>query len=70
MISTIHGTTIVDKKRKHRKTNMEIQEPYAVVQYNKFLKGMHIRKEVELETFVNSVLFRFTKGLVLRNSIQ
>jgi hypothetical protein len=31
---------------------------------------LHIRSEVKLETFVNSVLFRFTMGLVLRNSIQ
>jgi hypothetical protein len=70
MISTIHDATIVDKGRKDRKTNVEIYKPYAVVQYNKFLKGMHIRSKVELETFVNSVLFLFTRGLVLRNSIQ
>ena len=31
---------------------------------------LHIRSKVRLETFVNSVLFRFTKGLVLRNTIQ
>jgi len=31
---------------------------------------LHIRSEVKLDTFVNSVLFRFTKGLVLRNIIQ
>jgi hypothetical protein len=30
---------------------------------------LHI-SEVKLETFVNSALFRFTKGLVLRNTIQ
>jgi len=30
---------------------------------------LHIRSEVKLETFVNSA-FRFTKGLVLRNTIQ
>jgi hypothetical protein len=46
MISTIHDTTIVDKGRKERKTNMEIKKSYAVVQYNKFLKGVHIRSEV------------------------
>jgi len=28
---------------------------------------LHIRREVKLDTFVNSALFRFTKGLVLRN---
>jgi len=31
---------------------------------------LHIRSEVKLDTFVNSALFRFTKGLVLRNTIQ
>ena len=29
-----------------------------------------IRSEVKLDIFVNSALFRFTKGLVLRNTIQ
>jgi hypothetical protein len=41
MVSTIHDATIVNKGRKDRKTNMEIKEPYAVVQYNKFIKGVH-----------------------------
>jgi hypothetical protein len=50
--------------------NMEINRPYAGVQYSKFLKGVHIRSEVKLDTFVNSAFFRFTKGLALRNSIQ
>jgi hypothetical protein len=31
---------------------------------------LHIRSEVKLETFVNTALFRFTKGLVMRNTIQ
>jgi len=31
---------------------------------------LHIRSEVKLDTFVNSVLFHFTRGLVLRNTIQ
>jgi len=31
---------------------------------------LHIRREVKLETFVNSALFHFTKGLILRNTIQ
>jgi hypothetical protein len=31
---------------------------------------LHIRSEVKLDTFVNSVLFHFTKFLVLRNTIQ
>ena len=40
MISTIHDATIVNTERKDRKTNMEIKKPYAVVQYNKFMKGV------------------------------
>ena len=31
---------------------------------------LHIRSEVKLETFVNSALFCFTKGFVLRNTFQ
>jgi hypothetical protein len=31
---------------------------------------LHIRNEVKLEKFVNSALFRFAKGLVLKNTIQ
>jgi len=31
---------------------------------------LHIRSEVKLNTFVNSELFHFTEGLVLRNTIQ
>jgi len=31
---------------------------------------LHVRSEVKLDTFVYSALFRFTKGLVLRNTIQ
>jgi len=31
---------------------------------------LHIGSEVKLDTFVNSALFRFTNGLVLRNNIQ
>ena len=40
MISTIHDATTVNKGRKDRKTNMEIKKPYAVGQYNKFIKGV------------------------------
>ena len=39
MISTILDATVVNTGRKDRKTNMEIKKPYAVVQYNKFMKG-------------------------------
>jgi len=31
---------------------------------------VHIRQEVKLDTCVNSVLFRFVQGLVLRSTIQ
>jgi len=31
---------------------------------------LHKTSEVKLETFVHSVLFRFTQGLVLKNIIQ
>jgi hypothetical protein len=40
MISTIHDATIVNRRRKEGKINMEIRKPYAVVQYNKFIKGV------------------------------
>jgi len=40
MISTIHDATFVNTGRKDKKTNMEIKKPYAVVQYNKFMKGI------------------------------
>ena len=41
MISTIHDATVVSTGRKDRKTNTEIKEPYAVFQYNKFMKGVN-----------------------------
>ena len=40
MISTIHDAKIVNTGRKDGKTNMEMKKPYAVVQYNKFMKGI------------------------------
>jgi len=40
MISMIHEATIVNTGQKDRKTNMEIKKPYAVVQYNKCMKGV------------------------------
>jgi hypothetical protein len=58
------------KQRKERQEkNMEIKEPYAVVQYNKFIKGVDmqtstsvLRKTVKLSTkfllyLLNCVLF-------------
>ena len=38
MVSTIHDTSVGNKEREDRKTNMEMNKPYAVVQYNKFIK--------------------------------
>jgi hypothetical protein len=38
VISIIHDATTVHKGRKDRKTNMEIKKPYAVSQYNNFIK--------------------------------
>ena len=35
-----NDTTIVNKGMKDRKTNMEMKKPYAVGQYNKFIKGV------------------------------
>jgi len=32
--------SVANKEREHRKTNIEIKQPYAVVQYNKFIKGI------------------------------
>jgi len=40
MISTIHDATTVNNGRNDRKTNMEVKKPYAVIQYNKFMKGV------------------------------
>jgi hypothetical protein len=41
MRSTIHDATTVNKGRKDRKTNTEIKKPYAIVQYNKFIKDVN-----------------------------
>jgi hypothetical protein len=35
-----NGATTVNNGRKDRKTNMDIKKLYAVVQYNKFIKGV------------------------------
>ena len=40
MISTIHDATVVSTGREDRKTNMERKKLYAVVRYNKFMKGV------------------------------
>jgi hypothetical protein len=40
MIIIILDAEIVNKGRNDRKTSMEIKKPYAVVQYNKLMKGI------------------------------
>jgi len=40
MTCTIHDATIVNTGSKDTTTNMEIKKPYAVAQYNKFMKGV------------------------------
>jgi hypothetical protein len=41
MRSTIQDATTVNKGKKDRKTNIEIKKPYALVQYNKFIKDLY-----------------------------
>jgi hypothetical protein len=60
MISTIHDTTIVNEGRKDRNTNVEIKKPYAVGQYNKFIKGIE-RADQHLSYY--SVLKKTVKWL-------
>jgi len=60
MISTIHDTTTVNTGRKDTKTNMEIKKPYAIVWYNKFMKGMD-RADQDLSYY--SVLRKTVKWL-------
>jgi hypothetical protein len=40
MIGMSHDEAVVNKGRKDRKTNMDIEKPYAAVQYSKFIKGI------------------------------
>jgi hypothetical protein len=60
MISTIHELTIVNTGRKDRKTNMEIEKPYAVFQYNKFMKGVDsaVRTTSLDSTRLSSIFYR------------
>jgi len=52
-----------------KKLLVEGRERRSILQ-DSVLCVLHIRSEVKLDTWVNSVLFHFTKGLVLRNAIQ
>jgi hypothetical protein len=41
MISTIHDSEHIHTGKKDRKTN-EVSKPNCVVQYNKYMKGVHL----------------------------
>jgi hypothetical protein len=53
MISTIHEATTVNTGRKDRKTNMEIKKLYAVVRYNKSVKGVNRADQLLLSSEEN-----------------
>jgi hypothetical protein len=40
LISTIHDATVVNTGKKDRRTDLEIQKPYTVFKYHKFMKGI------------------------------
>jgi hypothetical protein len=72
MVSTIHEATIENSRWKDRKTNMEIKKSYAVVQYNKFMKGVD-RADQKLSVYsvlrntvkwsINMVLYLLNCGI-------
>jgi len=65
MISTIHDATIVNKGWKDRKTNMEIKKLYAVVQYNKFMKGIdRADQSLSFYSFLRKIV-KWLKKMVL-----
>jgi len=61
----IHDATIVNTGRKDRKTNMEIKKPYAVVQYNKFMKGLDRADQYFSYYFVLRKTVKWSKKVVL-----
>jgi len=65
IISTIHDATIVNKGRKDRKTTTEIKKPYAVVQYNKFMKGVHTADQYLSYYSVLKKTVKWSKKVVL-----
>ena len=40
MVSTIHNATLIDTKKKCRKTNCPIKKPESILDYNKYMKGV------------------------------
>ena len=60
-------SSVISEYRNLKKLLQEGREKRSILQDS--VKCMlHIRSEVKIETFVNSALFGFTKGLVLRNN--
>jgi len=65
MISTIHEATVVKTGRKDRKTNMELKKPCAVVQYNKFMKGIDRADQCQSYYSVLRKTVKWSKKVVL-----
>jgi len=65
MRSTIHEAIIVNKGWKDRETNMEIKKPYAVVQYNKFTKGIDRADQYLTYYSVLKKTVKWSKNVVL-----
>jgi len=61
----IHDTKIVNKGRKDRKTNMVIKKPYAVVLYNKFIKGIDRANQNLIYYTVLKKTVKWSKKVVL-----
>jgi hypothetical protein len=40
LVGTIHDATVLDTGRKDRRTDLEIKQPYAVLQFSMFMKGI------------------------------
>jgi len=65
MIRMIHYAKIINKGRKERKTNMEIKKPYAVVQYNNFIKGIDSADQYLSYYLVLQKTVKWSKKVVL-----
>jgi len=65
MIGKIPDAAIVNKGRKDRKTNMEIKKPYAVVQYNKFIKDVDRAHQYLSNYSVLMKTVKWSKNVVL-----
>jgi len=65
IISTIHDATIVNTGWKDKKTNMEVKKAYAVVQYNKFMKGIDRADQYLSYYSVLRITVKWSKKVVL-----